>query len=174
MSQREFDHVSFRVRSKTMTVLKTEADRLGVSVNSLVNQVLSNYALFNRIVEHMEAVPLNKALFTAMLDAIEMSEMERIGKELGPTIVKSTFRFLGLDFDLDSLIEHYFQPVSMFSRWYVFNVAGSGSNRTLMFAHPYGPKWSAFLKTYLAGIVNAATGSEPRITVEDGLVTVFC
>jgi len=175
MSQgKKFDHVSFRIYSEVMTTLDREAERLRVSVNSLVNQVLSNYTAFNRIVEHMQAVPLNRALFTQMLEAIEISAMERIGRELGPKIVKQTFKFLNLDYDVDNLIKHYFQPVSMHSRWYVFNVAGSGSNRRLMFEHPYGPKWSVFLKGYLGGIIKSITGSDPRITVEDGLVTAFC
>jgi hypothetical protein len=80
---------------------------------------------------------------------------------------------LSLEFDMDGLIEHYFRPLSMYSRWYNFNMAESGSNRRLLFEHSYGPKWSAFLKSYLSGVIKSATGSEPRIMVEEGLITVF-
>jgi hypothetical protein len=109
-----------------------------------------------------------------MLDSIQTEEMERLGRELGPRVVKQTFAFLGLNFDLEGLIEHYFQPVSSFSRWYTFNVVGSGANRKLMFEHQYGRKWSAFLKQYIGGIIKSATGTEPRITIDDGLVTGYC
>jgi hypothetical protein len=174
MSQGKFVHVSFRILVEVMADLTREAKRRAINVNALVGQILAKYASFDRIVEHVEAVPLNKLLFMGMLDAIEIGEMERLGRELGPRLVKKTFAFLSLEFDIDGLIQNYFLPVSMYSRWYSFNIAGSGANRRLMFEHPYGPKWSAFLKQYIAGIIKSATGSEPRITVDEGLVTIFC
>jgi len=109
-----------------------------------------------------------------MLGSIQIEEMERIGKELGPKVVKQAFSFLGLSFDLEGLIEHYFQPVSSYSRWYSFNVVGSGTNRKLMFEHQYGWKWSTFLKQYIGGIIKSATGTEPKIVIDEGLVTAFC
>lgn len=170
----KFVHVGYRILSEVKAGLEIEARRRRINVNSLVGQVLAKYTSFDRIVEHVEAVPLNKPLFIGMLDKIEVGEMEKLGKELGPKLVKKTFAFLSLEFDIDGLIQNYFQPVSTYSRWYSFNVAGGGVNRRLLFEHPYGPKWSAFLKHYLAGIIKSATGSEPRIIVDNGLVTVLC
>jgi hypothetical protein len=170
----KFDHISLRVDRETKTQLEKEARQRKINLNSLVNLVLSKHVSFDRIVEHTEAIPLNKALFIGIIEAIQIEEVERIGRELGPRVVKQTFAFLGLDFNLEGLIEHYFQPVSTFSRWYSFNVTGSGANRRLMFEHQYGRKWSAFLKQYIGGIIKSATGTEPKITVDDGLVTVFC
>lgn len=126
------------------------------------------------IVEQVEAVPLNNPLFTGILDMIDADEMGKLGAELGPRLVKNTFTFLDLEFDVDGLIENYFRPVSKYSRWYSFNVWGSGVTRKLMFEHSYGLQWSAFLKHYIAGIIKSATGSEPRITLDDGLITVYC
>jgi hypothetical protein len=99
--------------------------------------------------------------------------MERIGKELGPKLIKETFAFLGLSYDLESLIKNYFRPLSLFSGWYNFNISGSGRDRRLLFEHRHGPKWSAFLSQYVGGIIKAINGLEPRITVEDGLVVVY-
>jgi hypothetical protein len=124
--KREFVHVSYRIPSEVKAGLEREAKRRDTNVNSLVTQILSKYTSFDRIVERVEAVPLNKPLFTGMLDAIEADRMERLGEELGPRLVKQTFAFLNLDFDMDGLIQNYFQPLSMYSRWYSFNVAGSG------------------------------------------------
>lgn len=170
----KFEHISLRVDRETKAQLEKEARQRNINLNSLVNLILSKHVSFDRIVEHTEAIPLNKSLFIAILDNIQIEELERIGRELGPRVVKQTFAFLGLDFDLAGLIEHYFQPVSTFSRWYSFNVTGSGANRRLMFEHQYGRKWSAVLKQYIGGIIKSATGTEPKITVDDGLVTVFC
>jgi hypothetical protein len=167
-------HVSFRILVEVMAGLKRVAEQRAISVNSLIGQILVKFLFFDRIAEHVEAVPLNKLLFTGMLDLIEIGEMERLGRELGPKLIKKTFAFLSLEFDIDGLIRNYFLPVATYSRWYSFSVAGSGANRRLLFEHEYGPKWSAFLKQYIAGIIKSATGSESRITVDEGLITVFC
>ncbi len=172
--EKKFVHVGYRILSKVKTGLDREAEQRGINVNSLVGQILAKYTSFDRIADHVEAVPLNKPLFMGMLSAIEVGEMERLGRELGPKLVKKTFAFLSLEFEIDGLIEHYFRPLSTYSRWYSFNVAGSGPNRRLLFEHPYGPNWSAFLKQYIGGIIKSATGTDPKITVDDGLVTVFC
>jgi hypothetical protein len=134
--EKRFVHVSFRVPSEVKAGLDREAKRRDINVNSLANQILAKYVSFDRIAEHVEAVPLNKSLFTGILDKIEADQLERLGRDIGPRLAKSTFTFLNMDFDLDSLILRYFEPVSMYSRWYSFNVAGNGANRKLMFEHP--------------------------------------
>jgi hypothetical protein len=169
----KFVHVSFRISSDVKASIEREAKRRGTNVNSLVGQVLTKFSSFDRIAEHVEAVPLNKPLFAGMLAKVEEEEKERLGKELGPKVMKSTFAFLSLEFDIDGLIDHYFRPLSMYSNWYSFNVVGNGGTRKLIFEHHYGPKWSAFLKGYLLGIIKSATKSEPRVDMDDGLVTIF-
>jgi hypothetical protein len=119
-------------------------------------------------------LPSDQGEANPLLNNVEVSELELLGRELGLRLVKKTFAFLNLDFDLDGLIKYFFRPLSTYSRWYSFNVAGSGTNRKLLFEHPYGSKWSAFMKHYLAGIIKSSTGMEPRITVDEELVTVFC
>lgn len=174
MSQgRKFVHVSVRIPIELKSELENAARRQDTNFNSLVNHVLSRYASFERITNQMEAIPVNRFLFDEMLNDVPTEEMERIGKKLGPKLVKQAFAFLNLDYDMDGLIRHYFRPVSSFARWYSFDMAGSGSNRRLMFEHNHGSKWSVFLKHYIAGIVKSATGSEPRVAIDDSLVTVY-
>jgi hypothetical protein len=129
---------------------------------------------FDRILDHVGAIPLNGPLFSKMLNEVPLEEMEKLGKELGPELIKRTFAFLGLSFDLENLIKSYFGPLSSYSRWYRFNISGSGRNRRLLFEHSHGPKWSAFLGQYIGGIIKSATGIEPRTLVEDSLVVILC
>lgn len=170
--RRKTAHISFRVESELKAELEKEAKQRNMNLNSLINYILSRHVSFDRIVETLEAIPLSRPLFTALLENTDIAEMERIGREFGPKVVRRTFTFLNLNYDLDGLIEHYFQPLSTYSRWYSFNTTGQGANRKLMFQHSYGPKWTAFLRQYLGGIIKSATGIEPRIVVEEELVTI--
>jgi hypothetical protein len=170
----EFVHISLRIPKSTKDNLERQASRQHTNFNSLASKILLKGASYDTIAEHVNAVTINGLLFTGMLEDAQTEHLEQLGKVLGPKLIKQTFAFLGLEFDLDGLIRYYFDPVSSFSRWYSFSVIGSGSNRKLMFQHQHRSKWSAFLRAYISAIVKAATGIEPRITSDEGLVIAYC
>jgi hypothetical protein len=161
------------MRPALKTHLENEARGHNTNFNSLTNSILAKHESFDRIVEQGSAVSVDRFLFSAMLDGLESDEMEDIGKRLGPGFIRQTFKFLNLNFDLEGLIHHYFEPFSMYSNWYNLNLVESGHNRRLMFKHGHGRKWSVFLAPYLAGIIKAATAADPTTTIDDGLVTVY-
>jgi len=173
-SRVEFVHISLRIPMIVKNDLEQDARRQRTNFNSLASKILTKYTSFDKIAEHIEAIPINGRLFSGMLSEVPTEDLERLGKELGPQLIKETFAFLDLKYDIDGLIEHYFDPMSSFSTWYIFTLAGIGPNRRLMFKHSRGPKWSAFLKAYISSIINAATGIEPRAIIDDRLVTVYC
>jgi hypothetical protein len=129
---------------------------------------------FDIITEHVRAIPINGPLFSGLLDATPIEVLERLGTELGPKLIKQTFVFLDLDFDINGLIQHYFEPMSSFSGWYEFRLVVTEKNRKLMFKHSHGPKWSSFLRAYISSMIRAATGTELRIITDEELVTVYC
>jgi hypothetical protein len=174
LRQNRLIHVSLRIPASTKESLDSDASRMQISFNALAARVLSKYTSFDKIAEHLQAIPVNGPLFGQMLEDVPVEHLELVAKELGPELIKQTFAFLDLEYDLDGLIRHYFNPMSEFSGWYKFAVAGTDRTRKLMFQHPHGSKWSAFLKIYVSGIISAATGVNPRSTADHRLVTVYC
>jgi hypothetical protein len=168
-----FTHVSLRIPESAKTSLERQAKRQHVNFNSLASKILVKGTSYDTIAEQLGAVTISRALFDVMLEDVPAARLEQLGKNLGPNLIKQTFTFLDLPYDLEGLIRYYFEPVSSYSGWYSFRLAGAGSNRKLMFQHAHGPKWSLFLKSYISSIIKAATGSEPRADVDDGLVTVY-
>jgi hypothetical protein len=171
---RPFTRTSIRILRELKNNLKHEADNREMSLNSLINSILERHILFDRILEHVNAMPLNGPLFTGMLESVPVERMEELGRNLGPKLIKETFAFLGLNYDLENLIKSYFEPLSLYSGWYRFNVSGSDRDRRLLFEHQHGFKWSIFLKQYISGIIKATMGTEPRVMVEEGLIIVYC
>jgi hypothetical protein len=170
----KFIHVSIRIPVSVKARIDKDAEHQHTTFNSLTSRILEKYTTFDTIAEHVNAIPVNALLFAGILEDAYVEHLERLGKELGPKLIKPTLVFLGLQYDIEGLIRNYFEPMSSCSRWYSFAVIGSGPNRKLMFERPHGPKWSAFLKAYISGIIKAATGIEPRVTADDSLVTVYC
>ncbi|MDA4123775.1 MAG: hypothetical protein OK456_11405, partial [Thaumarchaeota archaeon] len=170
----EYVHISLRIPTSLKESLEKDASRDHMNLNSLVSKILVKYSSFDKIADLVGAIPLNTQLFGEMLNSVPQDRMESIGKEIGPKLIRQTFTLLGIEYDIDSLIQYYFEPLAAYSRWYRFYVVGTSPNRRLMFEHSHGGKWSAFLRHYITGIIKSATGAEPKTTVSDDLVTVFC
>lgn len=168
----KFVHTSFRIPLRVRIELEDEAKRLGTNLNALGNNVLARHATFDQLTEHVEAVTLARAIFTSMLEKISEEDMADAGRELGSRIAKQTLAFYNIQPSLENLTDSFFRPLGSFSRWYSFNTSGSGQSLKMVFEHAYGPKWTAFLKEYLSGVIKSTTGVEPRIKTEDNLLTI--
>jgi len=169
-----FIHVSLRLPERVRKQLKEEAKHRNITLNSLINAILAKYIFFDKIVEGMNAIPLSGAFFREWLEITLTDEMESIAKKLDAKVVRQSFAFQGIVFNLDNLIKHYFEPLSAHSGWYSFNTYLEGTSRKLVFRHSLGPKWTAFLKRYVASILRSATGTEPEVMIEDEILTCTC
>src|ERR671910_1839919 len=84
---------SFRVEKDVSTILDEEAERMGISVNALVNIILKHYSEFSRFLSKIDLVILNREILTKFLETMEDQEIFKIGLELGETIPKDTILF---------------------------------------------------------------------------------
>lgn len=169
-----FVHVSLRIDEELRDQLNREAKRRHVTLNSLINAILAKYDSFDKIVEGTKAIPLSGAFFRELLAITSTDQIEEIAKKLGEKVVRQSFASRGIDFNLDNLIKFYFEPLSEHSGWYEFNFHPAGTGRKLIFTHSHGQKWTAFLRRYLTAIIRSATGVEPDVTVDDGVLTFIC
>jgi len=169
-----FVHVSIRVSAKLRNRLNREAKHRHITLNSLINSILEKYDSFDKILQGAKAIPLSEAFFAEILEITPTEEIENIAKKLGAQVVRQSFASQGIEFNLDNLIEFYFEPLSEYSGWYQFNWSSAGTSRKLIFTHSHGPKWTAFLRRYYGGVIRSATGDEPDVTVEGSVLTFTC
>ena len=170
----KFVHISLRISAKLRSRLKREAKRRHLTLNSYINEILARHDVFDKILETMKAIPLSEEFFRVWLQITSQEEMEDMAKSIGPKVVRRSFASRGIEFNLDNLIEFYFEPLSDYSGWYKLEWGFLGESRKLIFTHPHGPKWTAFLRRYHADLIRSATGAEPDVTVEEGVVTFTC
>lgn len=70
----------------TYDVLMREADRRGISLNSLVNSVLKRYVAFEKYSDEIGFVPLYKGTIKRIFDNIDEKIIKQIGIDIGSTI----------------------------------------------------------------------------------------
>jgi hypothetical protein len=167
-----FVHVSVRIPEKLVLELHNEARRQGINFNALINRLLLKFIEFDRIYEHGRSVILDKRVFVPLLDKIKEEELRNIGLKLGPILTKETMEFFDIEFTLESLFSRYLEPMGRHSGEFRFNGMSQGRKIGAVLEHEYGRKWSIFLAEYTKGIMKSVLGTEPRIEVEDDIVSI--
>ena len=152
-------------------VLKSEAKKRGVSVNTLLDQYLTKYAESYRFFENLSATVLSPQTLKGLLEFIQEDEAE----ELGAT--------LGKERPFDLLLKRGVQPSYGAAKWYLTKVLGSHSGwfsssvnesdgkELIHMSHPFGLKWSRFLKGYFGSFFKETLGFYPDVQVLSGSAT---
>ena len=97
---------SFRVEQYVSNILDEEAERMGISVNALVNIILKHYSDFSRFLSKIDLVIINREILTKFLDIMDDQEIFNLGLELGETIPKDTILFWKKDLDRENVFEY--------------------------------------------------------------------
>ncbi len=153
-------------------ILKYEAERRGVSVNTILDQQLKKYVQSYRYFENLSAVTLSASSLQAFLDVISEDEMLAIGEKLGK------------ERPYELILKRGIKPSYESAKWYILDVLGDqsgwlsaainvrGGSEIIHLSHPFGIKWSQFLQGYFGVFFKDVVGLTPEVDVLSGSVTL--
>ncbi len=159
---------SFRVNERALSAIQQEAMRQNISLNTLVNQLLIDYAEFGRFTKRLGALRLTRKTFEAVLTAASEEELASGARSAGKSapLALITAKWGKLT---PSIVLDYVRDLSSFANLYEYNEMNEEGHQTITLMHELGPKWSIFLANYL-GEAFAAAGAKPSITTSDRAV----
>jgi hypothetical protein len=152
-------------------ILKYEAERRGVSVNTILDQQLRKYVQSYRYFENLSAVTLSATSLQAFLEVITEEEILAIGRELGK------------ERPYELILKRGIKPSYESAKWYILDVLGDQSgwlsasiseragNEYIHLSHPFGYKWSLFLQGYFGVFFKEIVGATPEVDVLSASVT---
>jgi hypothetical protein len=152
-------------------ILKYEAERKGVSVNTILDQQLRKYVQSYRYFENLSAITLSATSLHALLNVIEEEEILAIGTELGK------------ERPYELILKRGIKPSYESAKWYILDVLGDqsgwlsaainvrGGNEYIHLSHPFGYKWSLFLQGYFGIFFREIVGVTPEIDVLSSSIT---
>ncbi len=152
-------------------ILKYEAERKGVSVNTILDQQLRKYVQSYRYFENLSAITLSATSLHALLNVIEEEEILAIGTELGK------------ERPYELILKRGIKPSYESAKWYILDVLGEqsgwlsatinvrGGNEYIHLSHPFGHKWSLFLQGYFGIFFREIVGVTPEIDVLSSSIT---
>src|ERR671921_1093002 len=96
---------SFRIDKSFAEILHHEADRMGVSVNAMMNSILKQYTEFTRFQSKLDMIVINREIFTSVLNCVEENQAFDLGLEMGTELPNDAILFWKKHVSIESVIE---------------------------------------------------------------------
>ncbi len=159
---------SFRVNEHALSAIQEEAERQNISLNTLVNQLLIDYAEFGRFVKRLNALRLSRKTFEVVLEASSMEELAKgaraAGKSAPMAIIASKWGKVN-----SQIVVDFIRDLSAYANLYEYNETTEDGHLTITLMHDLGPKWSTFLTNYLSEAF-ASANIKPVVKTSDRAV----
>lgn len=156
---------SFRIDESALRAVEAEAGTLNVSPNTLVNQILKQYAEFDRFARKIHTVKISSAPFRGLLLAADVSQLIEVAKTAGSSIPQAFATAKEGKVGLESLIGHI-RSLANYAQLFEFSETSDSNNDVVTLIHDFGLNWSIFLVHYLTAMF-AQIGLSPKIEMSD-------
>jgi hypothetical protein len=162
---------SFRINEEWLNVLNEEAERQGLSVNSVLNRLLQQYA-YLRYMLRFGAITLTREGFASLLKCCPDNELKEKGRTAGSKITKDLLLTMGVPPTYDFTVFLVKKLLSDFAGWFECDHHIKRDKEILHLRHDLGMKWSIYLSEVASGTFNALLKKEVQVEITDTSVTL--
>jgi len=162
---------SFRIEKDVSTILDEESERMGISVNALVNIILKHYSEFTRFLSKIDLVVVNREILIKLLESIEEQNIFSLGLELGETIPKDIILFWKKELDRQNVFEYLEKIICRYGLLGTYDEINQKGEKIIVIRHRLGKKGSLFFQGYIKSIFNLVS-VDNNIEITDSSVKV--
>lgn len=156
---------SFRIDESALVAVEAEAAAQSVSANTLVNQILKQYAEYDRYARKVNIVKISSTTFRGLLSGADVDHIIEVAKTGGSSIPQAFATAKNGKVNLESLID-YVRSLSRYCHVVEFSETFDAHGRVVTLIHEYGLNWSIFLVHYLTSMF-AQVGLSPKFEMSD-------
>jgi hypothetical protein len=102
---KKFVHSSIRIEEQVLKSLQKEAQRRGLSFNSLVNKTLKNYVTSEMYFEQLGFILVSKDFLRKTFSRLNQSDIEEFGRELGLAVAREYMSYFFPQVNNTTLVE---------------------------------------------------------------------
>ena len=163
---------AFRFDVSLLEALKRAAHNAGMTKNAFMSAVLADRLLIDPLVRAFHKVSLSDETFLSILgsvdaDAVEMagSEMARKNFPLVCELYRNSGRPLAFREFLTKILGNH-------AGWFYVEDDGDGTRRLMTLRHPFGRKWSIFVKSYILSAYSTISKDRMKIEIVDQFIRI--
>lgn len=139
---------SIRINKEYDDELKKEAKNRGLSLNSLVNQIIEKYVTTYKLIEMFPCLIIPHEMIKGWLNGLPEDFIIKEGAMTGSYIPKHGLFLNKMSPNLDGILWVMEKRVSQHSNWYQFQFQKNNGKLSLLLRHNLGRKWSIYLNAY--------------------------
>ncbi|MGN6632247.1 MAG: hypothetical protein ACTHKP_08435 [Nitrososphaeraceae archaeon] len=143
-------HSSFRLRQDVLKSLEVEARKRGVTLSSLVNNILENYMTSEIYFEELGFMLMSKGFLRKTFDEVTEKRAEHLGKDLGLTVAKEYVSYFFPEVNTESLIKFL---ELWFKRFQSYSHRIDNNRHYFTINHEININFSIILRAMLEGII---------------------
>lgn len=162
---------SFRIDEEWLQVLTEEAERQGISVNSLLNRLLQQYAYIRYMLRY-GAITITRKGFSSLIACIPEDKLKENGRNAGENITKDLLLTMGVTPNHNFVLLLVKKILAEFAGWFECDHHIKRDNEILHFRHDLGINWSIYLSAVSAATFNSLLNQEVSIEHTDSSVTI--
>ena len=160
---------SFRIDEDALEMLRDEAQYQKMSLNTLVNQLVVNYANFGRYAKRVHTLVLSRETVSELISPLTEDEIAKAGQNSARDIPREWMLLVDGKIAVSSVI-HFIHNLSSYTNWFEYTEKNQGEHWTITLMHEMGRKWSLFIAHHINAAF-AAAGCQPKYDIADQYVT---
>jgi hypothetical protein len=164
--------LTFRLDEDNVKKLRSEADSQGISLNSLINQILKSFLEWHIYEPKVGMVPLSKPVVQELFTKMSKEQMSEIAMRVGKSEVQNAAIFMkGGKIDLDSFLSWFENRMRNSSIQMSHTFDEKNRTHTYIMKHDICENWSLYFKEILQYIFNEVLGKRIEISTSYSMLT---
>jgi hypothetical protein len=170
MAKRPVDkeNITFRLDKDILDRISLEAEQKGVSMNSVAQNIFSDYYDWSAYAPKAGMIPIHKTVLGMMVDRLPEKDIIEIADLFGKVKVKNMILILRNDYNARAFLDVFESWLKSSSVSFTKNINHDAEVYTV--THELGIKWSTYLSRMLQVIFNDMGLNDATIEKTDDIV----
>lgn len=162
--------ISFRISENAFKALQQDAKKNNTSLNTLVNQLFTSYAEYDRFLQKFHLIKISSPTFKQILNAATRDEITAAGRGAGSSVPESFILAKMGDITAGTAVE-YLRLMGAYANLFDYSEISASGKSSVTLTHDLGANGSAFLSSYMEAVFKSA-GKNVKITQFENGITI--
>ncbi len=164
---------TFRMNPEYDKILSEEAEKQGLSVSALLNQIIRQYVLVSRFTDRVPAITLTYNTFAPMLERIPDKDLVDIAEKTGSIIPEEAILQRGARLNFETVNWFIDVVYGKYGNWFDSTQSIVNGEDRVHLAHQLNHKWSQYLGSYMRSMFESILDIEPKVETRENSVTLY-
>ncbi len=171
METRDFVTMTFRINRRVIESFRKESEKSGISMNVLVNQVLSHYVEWDSFEPRIGLIPFPKAVLGKIFAEMSADQVSRLASSVGKDTAIDMAIFMKGRIDVLGFISWIEARMGNSGFEIVHRVDSAKGIHTTTIKHDLGKNWSLYLKIMLESILADFFKKQSDFVISDSMLS---